>query len=95
MNKKSGFIIAIAALVISTFALAKSFDFRHAGSVSGPFNESSINKFYDTNEGVICYIYAPNYMTYTVKYSTTFSNEKTSNLAYTGNNAGSISCVKK
>lgn len=55
----------------------------------GPLEGSVIAKVLDGKAGVVCYILALSYATYTQKYG---SNGK--NMAYDGNNVGSISCVK-
>ena len=52
---------------------------------SGPLQDTTIQRFVDTETGVVCYLYTP----YVVPNSRTESGQ----LVYGANNIGSISCV--
>lgn len=58
--------------------------------VQGVFEGSSITKFYDADESVVCYVLHPDIAN--THHQSNFSGDYDS---FDGNNAGSISCVKK
>lgn len=90
MQNKIILALSAALLVLGTYAYASNFTFGYAGSAKTPLEGISVHKFYDNSEGVVCYVYAPDFVTYNIRKG----NYKT-NLAYDANSAGSLSCVKR
>jgi hypothetical protein len=86
MNKKCTLLLASAILGISSYAIAANFNLSYLGASTGGYNGTSIHKYYDKDDGVICYVYSPDIVT-----SSNVNGQK----HFTANNAGSISCVKK
>lgn len=84
-------IICGAAIAASGFAIAAS-QLSFVRSFSGPYDATSIHKLYDSTEGVVCYVYAPNSVSFNKNYN---SKTRQMETAYGNNTIGSISCVKK
>ena len=77
----SFFLMSSVAVAAEKIPVVEVFD--------GPLDGTVIAKVLDRKAGVICYILSPSYATYTRQYGSNGSN-----MAYDGNNVGSISCVK-
>lgn len=52
---------------------------------AGPLQDTTIQRFVDSETGVLCYLYTP----YTVRNA----RDESGNIVYGANNIGSISCV--
>lgn len=84
-------VLVLMLGVALTFLVAKDteFNLEFLGSADGPFENTSIQKFRDKKNNVICYLYLPE----SVSTQTSSSGNKTYHKITTF--GGNISCVKE
>ena len=85
MLKKIIFII----LPVLILQAAEVVDLKYIGTTKGPFKGTSIEKYKDSANGVVCYLYIPD----TVGTQTSIDDSKTYTKITTF--GGNISCVKE
>lgn len=83
--------VFLGMIVIGVALLAKEsqLHLEYIGKVQGPFNNTSIEKYKDTSNGVVCYLYVPD----SVGTESSFSEKEVHHKIVTF--AGNISCVKE
>ena len=87
-------IITILVLSLTSLGYAESKTFVFDGEFKGPFVGTSINRFYDPDYNVVCYLYIPDTVSIKQKLRLDTESGKTSNSKIITSFAGNISCVK-